>query len=257
MRVVLADSAGLMRSSLARLLRDAGPFNFSRLNNRAAAVANGEVLLFLNNDMEAQNPDWLREMASQAVRPGVGAVGARLWYPDDTLQHAGVTVGLGGVAGHLFHRFARGHPGYFNRLWLQQNCAAVTAACLALRKELFDSLGGFDQVHFGVSFNDIDLCLRLRARGLQNVWTPYANLTHHESASRGHQTTPEEQAQFVREASAMQEKWAVALLDDPFYSRNFSLHWPGFEIAIPPRWLDEAGWPAGGNALQLKGRVES
>ena len=253
----LAFLAELERRPQTRVLHDSGAFNFSRLNNRAAAVAKGDVLLFLNNDMEAQNSDWLREMVSYAVRPGLGAVGARLWYPDDTLQHGGVIVGLGGVAGHPFHRFPRGHPGYFNRLWLQQNCTAVTAACLAIRKDLFESLGGFDEVHFGVSFNDVDLCLRLRARGLQNVWTPYANLTHYESASRGHQKTAEEQAQFVREATAMQEKWAEVLLSDPFYSSNFSLHWPGFEIAFPPRWAHEAGCSAGENVLQMRDRVES
>ncbi len=240
-----------------RVLHDSGAFNFSRLNNRAAAVANGAVLLFLNNDMEAQNPDWLREMASHAVQPGVGAVGARLWYPDETLQHGGVIVGLGGVAGHPFHRFPRGHPGYFNRLWLQQNCTAVTAACLAIRKELFDSLGGFDEVHFGVSFNDVDLCLRLRARGLQNVWTPYANLTHYESASRGHQTTPEEQAQFVREATDDAGEVGGGVAKRSVLQQEFFAPLAGIRDRRPAPLVSGSRLFHRRNALQLKSRVES
>ena len=129
----------------------------------------------------------------------------------------------------------RGHAGYFNRAWLQQNCSAVTGACMALRREVFEEAGGFDEVNLAISFNDIDFCLRLRAAGLQNVWTPYASLVHHESASRGHQRTPEEQAQFVREAAYMQRKWGVELLHDPFYNPNLSLNLPGFELAVPPR----------------------
>ena len=174
-------------------------------------------------------------MVSHAVRAGVGAVGARLWYPDGTLQHGGVILGLGGVAGHAFPRVPRGHPGYFNRLFLQQNCSAVTGACMLVRKEIFQEFSGFDEVNLGISFNDMDFCLRLRAAGLQNVWTPYANLLHHESASRGHQRTREEQAQFVREATYMQRKWGIELLHDPFYNPNLSLNLPGFELAVPPR----------------------
>jgi O-antigen biosynthesis protein len=219
----------------AQIIRDSGSFNFSRLINRGAAAAKGEVLAFLNNDIEAIERDWLREMVSHAVRPGVGAVGARLWYPNGTLQHGGVVVGLGGVAGHAFTGVPRGHAGYFNRAWLQQNCSAVTGACMALRREVFEQADGFDEVNLAISFNDIDFCLRLRVAGLQNVWTPYASLVHHESASRGHQRTPEEQAQFVREATYMQRKWGVELLHDPFYNPNLSLNLPGFELAVPPR----------------------
>jgi len=223
------------QDSAAQIVRDGGSFNFSRLINRGAAIAKGEALAFLNNDIEANEAGWLREMVSQAVRPGVGAVGARLWYPNGTLQHGGVVVGLGGVAGHAFTGVPRGHAGYFNRAWLQQNCSAVTGACMVLRREVFENAGGFDEVNLAISFNDIDFCLRLRAAGLQNVWTPYANLIHHESASRGHQRSPEEQAQFVREAAYMQRKWGVELLHDPFYNSNLSLNLPGFELAVPPR----------------------
>nr|MBA2432448.1 glycosyltransferase family 2 protein [Chthoniobacterales bacterium] len=219
----------------ARIVRDDEAFNFSRLMNRGAQAATGEVLALLNNDTEVENGDWLREMVSHAVRPGIGAVGARLWYPDGTLQHGGVVAGLGGVAGHAMYRVPRGHPGYFNNIFLTRSCTAVTAACLVVRKALFEQAGGFDELHLPVSFNDVDFCLRLRALGLENIWTPSANLTHHESASRGHHTAPEEQAQFFREATFVQEKWGAALLEDPFYNPNLTLDWPGFELAFPPR----------------------
>lgn len=219
----------------ARVVRDDGAFNFSRLINRGAAATKGEVLAFLNNDIEADEPGWLREMVSHAMRNGIGAVGARLWYPDGTLQHGGVILGLGGVAGHAFPRIPRGHAGYFNRAWLQQNCSAVTGACLVVRREVFEKAGGFDETNLPISFNDVDFCLRLRTAGFQNVWTPYASLIHHESASRGHLLTPEEQAQFRREVAFMQCQWAIELLHDPFYNLNLSLNLPGFELAVPPR----------------------
>lgn len=218
-----------------RVLTDSGPFNYSRLNNRAAAEAQGEILLLLNNDTEIDEPGWLREMVSHVVQPSVGAVGARLWYPDGTLQHGGVVLGLGGVAGHAFPRIPRGHPGYFNRAMLQQNCSAVTGACLAVRKRVFEKLGGLNEKNLGVTFNDIDFCLRLTQRGYRIVWTPYANLVHHESASRGHQRTDYEQAEFLRAAAYMHETWGAELLRDPFYNPNLSLNLPGFELAFPPR----------------------
>jgi glycosyltransferase involved in cell wall biosynthesis len=223
------------RENSIRVLTDTDPFNYSRLNNRAAAQARGDLLVFLNNDTEIDEPGWLAEMISHAVQPEVGAVGARLWYPDGTLQHGGVVLGLGGVAGHAFPHIPRGHPGYFNRAMLQQNCSAVTGACMVVRKAVFEELGGFDEVNLGVTFNDIDFCLRLAERGYRVVWTPYANLIHHESASRGHQRTREEQAQFLREAGYMQKVWAARLLRDPYYNPNLSMNLPGFEIAFPPR----------------------
>jgi glycosyltransferase involved in cell wall biosynthesis len=219
----------------AHVLRDSGPFNFSRLSNRGAAEATGAILAFLNDDVEAEERGWLTEMVSQVARPEVGAVGARLWYPNGTLQHGGVIAGLGGVAGVAYHGVPRGHPGYFNRAWLQQNYSALTAACMLVRKSVFEEAGRFDEANLGISFNDIDFCLRLRQRGFQIVWTPYANLVHHESASRGHDQTPEEQARFLREATHMQQKWAAELLCDPFYSPNFSLSPLGFDFAWPPR----------------------
>ena len=224
-----------------RVQVEAGPFNYSRLNNRAAARARGEILVFLNNDTEIDDPGWLAEMVSHAARPAVGAVGARLWYPDGTLQHGGVILGLGGVAGHAFPHIPRGHPGYFNRAMLQQNCSAVTGACMVVRKTVFKELGGFDERNLPVAFNDIDFCLRLTERGYRVVWTPYANLIHHESATRGYERSPEEEAQFLREAGYMQKVWAARLLRDPFYNPNLSLNLPGFEIAFPPRGLEHDG----------------
>ncbi len=219
----------------ASILREPGPFNFSRLNNRAARQARSEILAFLNNDIEVSEAGWLAEMVSHAARAEVGAVGARLWYRDGTLQHGAVVLGLGGVAGHAHHRVPAGHPGYFNRAILQQNCSAVTAACMLTRKAVFQELKGFNEPDLGINFNDIDYCLRVRARGWQVVWTPYANLVHDESGSRGHHEDPKQQAQFFREATYMQETHGAALLHDPFYNPNLSLALPGYEIAFPPR----------------------
>ena len=240
--IVIVDNGSIepetheyLRTIDAQVVHDEGDFNFSRLTNAGAAAAGGEILLFLNNDIEAVESDWLREMVSHTVRPQVGAVGARLWYPNDTLQHAGVILGLGGVAGHAFANQRRSRGGYFSRALLQQNVSAVTGACLAVRKELFESLGGMNEIDLPVSFNDIDFCLRLVAAGFRNVWTPYANLIHHESASRGHQPTRAEQNQFVREATYMQVKWGAELLHDPYYNPNLSLNLPGFALATPPR----------------------
>ena len=223
------------KDKAALILHDRGAFNYSRLNNFAAAQARGEILLFLNDDTEVENRGWLTELVSQTTRVEVGAVGARLWYRDDTLQHGGVVLGIGGLAGHEFPRVPRGHPGYYNRAFLQHNCSAVTGACLAMRKEVFQEMGGFDEEHLAVNFSDIDLCLRLRAQGYEIVWTPYANLLHEESASRGAQRTKEEQSQFLNEANYMRDVWGGQLLNDPFYNPNMSLNVPGFEIAFPPR----------------------
>ena len=218
-----------------RIVQENSAFNFSRLINRGASAARGEVLAFLNNDVQVEERGWLTEMVSQVVQPDVGAVGARLWYPNNTLQHAGVILGLGGIAGHPFERSPRGSGGYYDRVFLQQECSAATAACMLVRKNAFETVGGFDETNFTVSFNDVDFCLRLRQRGLRVVWTPYANLTHEESASRGRERTPAEQAEFLREASALQQKWGAELLSDPFYNPNLSLSLPGFETAFPPR----------------------
>jgi glycosyltransferase involved in cell wall biosynthesis len=246
--IIVVDNGSIESETLAffraieqenvRVVAESGAFNYSRLNNRAATKARGDILVFLNNDTEIDDAGWLTEMVSHAVRAEVGAVGARLWYPDGTLQHGGVVLGLGGVAGHAFPHIPQGHPGYFNRAMLQQNGSAVTGACMAVRKTVFEELQGFDEVNLGVTFNDIDFCLRLTQRGYRVVWTPYANLIHHESASRGHQRTREEQKEFERAVDYMQTTWGAELMHDPFYNPNLSLNPPGFEIAFPPRWFE-------------------
>jgi O-antigen biosynthesis protein len=226
----------LRKANDVTVIEEKSAFNFSHLINIGAAVADGDVLGLLNDDVVPENVEWLREMVSQLLQPAVGGVGARLWYPDGRLQHAGVIVGLGGVAGHAHYRWPHGHPGYFNRAILQQNFSAVTAACMLVRKTIFEQLGGFDERDLGVSFNDIDFCLRMTQQDLHIVWTPQACLVHHESASRGREFDQEQKWVFRREAGWMQEKWASKLSRDPYYNPNLSLDEEGgFALAWPPR----------------------
>jgi glycosyltransferase involved in cell wall biosynthesis len=224
----------LSQRTSVQILTDTDEFNFSRLINQGARAARGEILALVNNDIETDKSGWLREMVSHALRPEVGAVGARLWYPDGRLQHAGVVLGLHGLASHAFQRFPPQPISPMNRNFvLSQNYSAVTAACMVLRKTIFDDLGGFDE-NLPNNFNDVDFCLRLRARGWQIIWTPYADLVHHESASRGHISGPAEHAQLSREAAYMHKKWGEQLRQDPFYSPNLS-HSLAFALAWPPR----------------------
>jgi glycosyltransferase involved in cell wall biosynthesis len=198
------------------------PFNFSAINNYAVTHCQGELLAFLNNDLEVISEDWLGEMVSHAVRPETGAVGARLWYPDDRLQHAGVVLGLGGVAGHAMKYLPRVDKGYNARAVLVQDYSAVTAACLVVRREIFDQVEGFDEAHLGVAFNDVDLCLRILELGYRNLWTPFAEFYHHESASRGLEDTPEKQARFGAEIDYMKKRWGPSLQRDPAYNPNLT-----------------------------------
>ncbi len=223
-----------LRQDGVTILRDERSFNYSALNNRAAALARGQLLCLMNNDIEILTPDWLEEMVSWAVLPEVGAVGARLWYPNGTLQHAGVIVGLGGVAGHPHTGLPVGDTGYFGRSVLLQSFSAVTAACLVIRKSVFDEVGGLDET-LAVAFNDVDFCLRVRAAGYRNVWTPAAEMIHHESASRGLEDTLAKQRRFFGEVALMQERWATLIHDDPAYSPNLSLRTGNFDFAQPPR----------------------
>ena len=220
------------------------PFNFSRLNNLAAARARGTLLCFLNNDTEVISSDWLEEMVSLAVRENVGAVGAMLYYPDDTIQHAGVVLGLGGIASHPHRGLRRGSPGYYVRAALTQAASAVTAACMVLSKVAFESVGGFDET-LAVAYNDVDLCLRLGARGLRNVWTPFAELYHFESVSRGDDTQGASRRRFLAESQLMRDRWQGLLNADPYYNPNLSLTRADFGLAFPPRherpWWQPAG----------------
>jgi GT2 family glycosyltransferase len=208
----------------------------------AVASCDGELIGLINNDIEVISPDWLTEMASHAVRPEIGAVGAKLYYGNNTVQHAGVIVGLGGVAGHSHKHYPREAPGYHRRLFLTHNVSAVTAACLVVRREAYCAVGGLDGVNLPVAFNDVDFCLRLQERGLRNLWTPYAELFHHESVSRGPEDTPEKVARFQREIRYMVERWGERLKRDPYYSPMLTLeredYHPNFAATPPKPWLE-------------------
>lgn len=197
------------------------PFNYSAINNYAAGFASGAHLLLLNNDTEVISPDWIEQMLMYSQRGDVGAVGAKLYYPDDTIQHAGLGIGLLTVAGHLHRNFHRSHPGYMGRLIYAQNLSGVTAACVMIRRDVWDQLGGLDE-SFPVSFNDVDLCIRIRQAGYLIVWTPFAELYHYESKSRGENNTPEKLEFFSREIQHMLERWRPVLeAGDPYYNPNF------------------------------------
>jgi GT2 family glycosyltransferase len=217
------------------IIRDGSPFNFSALNNAAVKKANGEIIGLINNDIEVISPDWLSEMVSHALRPSIGAVGARLWYPNDTLQHGGVVLGMGGVAGHLHKKLPRGGIGYFSRACVTQSISAVTGACLVIKRSIYEEVGGLNETHLKIAFNDIDFCLRVRAAGYRNIWTPYAELYHHESATRGLEDTPEKIIRFNKEADYMKNQWGEELLNDPAYNPNLTLDKGDFSLAWPPR----------------------
>jgi glycosyltransferase involved in cell wall biosynthesis len=225
----------LVRDRRVRLLHAPGPFNYSALNNRAVREAAGSLVLLLNNDIDVINSDWLREMVSHAIRPGVGAVGAKLLYPDGTIQHGGVTVGMGGVAGHPYLNKPRDDVGYFGHLKLVRNVTAVTGACLLVRRQTFLDVGGLDETALAVALNDVDFCLRLVEAGYRNLWTPHAELYHFESASRGSDLTGEKAARFRREIAHMQQRWGKKLYNDPNWNPNLSLQTSEIALAFPPR----------------------
>jgi GT2 family glycosyltransferase/glycosyltransferase involved in cell wall biosynthesis len=213
-----------------------GPFNFSAINNRAVAHARGELIGLLNNDLEAIHPEWLDEMVAHAVRPEIGCVGAKLYYPDLRIQHAGVITGLGGVAGHPFKGFTRDEPGTPQfRPHLVQNLSAVTAACLLIRKSVYQQAGGFEEAGLTIAFNDVDFCLKVQALGYRNLFTPFAELIHHESASRGSEDTPEKIRRFQQEIEFIQKKWGAQLHEDRAYNPNLTLASEDFGLAYPPR----------------------
>jgi GT2 family glycosyltransferase len=198
------------------------PFNFSKINNLGVEHAQGSLIGLINNDIEVINPDWLDEMVRQASRPDIGCVGAKLFYPNGSIQHAGVVLGIGGVAGHAHKHFSNHHHGYFSRLSLVQNFSAVTAAALLVRKSVYLEVGGLEE-SLKIAFNDVDFCLKVRTSGYRNLWTPYAELYHHESVSRGYEDTPEKQQRFSSEVTFMKKKWGKELDADPYYSPNLTL----------------------------------
>lgn len=217
-----------------RVLKHDLPFNYSHINNEAVRHARGDVVCLLNNDVEIITPDWIEELVSHAMRPHVGAVGAMLYYPDNTIQHAGVIIGIHGVAAHPYSRMPRGHGGQMARARLTQALSAVTAACLMVRREVFECVGGLD-TDLPVAFNDVDFCLRIRRHGYTNIWTPFAELYHHESASRGIEDTLEKHQRFEREIHFMMKRWSPQLREDPYYNPNLSLSDEPFSLAFPPR----------------------
>lgn len=208
-----------------------GKFNYSAINNFGVReAATGEYILLLNNDIEVITPDWLQEMLMFAQRSDVGAVGAMLYYPDDTIQHAGVILGIGGVAGHAHKYFPRGDFGYMSRATIAQDLSVVTAACVMLPRTVWDELGGLDET-FEVAFNDVDLCMRIRKAGYLIVWTPYAELYHYESKSRGAEDTPEKKKRFEGEVRRFQARWKSELAaGDPYYNPNLTLVREDFSV---------------------------
>jgi glycosyltransferase involved in cell wall biosynthesis len=220
-----------------RVIAYHAPFNYSAINNFAVRETRAPVIGLLNSDVEAIEKGWLSEMVSQACRPGIGAVGAMLYYPTNTVQHAGVILGLGGVAGHPYKEFPRGDQGQKNRLRLVQNYSAVTAACLVMQKDRYLEVGGLNEKDLSIAFNDVDLCCKLIKAGYRNLWTPYAELYHHESATRGTDNTPEKRARFQSEIEYMTNTWGNLLMTDPAYNPNLTLVGEDFSPAYLSRTM--------------------
>lgn len=231
-----------------RILRIDAPFNFSAINNSAARFSTGEILGLINNDLLVIEPGWLREMVAQLVPEDVAAAGAKLYYGNDTIQHAGVVLGIGGVAGHMEKHVARKSWGYANQLGITRCVSAATGACLLIKRGVFDAVGGLDEVNLTVAFNDVDLCLKIRAAGHRIVWTPYAELYHLESASRGYDTVdPVKNERFEREKHYMLARWGAVLEEDPYFNPNFTLTSEDIVYACPPRvsrpWIEGGDGP--------------
>lgn len=227
-------AASIRPPAPVRVIRFPGDFNYSAINNFGAQHTDAPVIGLLNNDLEVIHGDWLDEMVSHALRPDIGCVGAKLYYPNDRIQHAGVILGIGGVAAHAWQSHPRGAAGQAHRNLLQQNLSAVTAACLVIRRSVFEEVRGLDE-KLRVAFNDVDFCLKVRAAGYRNFWTPYAELYHHESASRGAEDTLEKRDRFRSEVEYVTAKWGDLLQNDPAYNPNLTLTINDFTLALPPR----------------------
>lgn len=213
-------------------------FNYSSINNFGVRYSQGEIIGLINNDVEVINEDWLTEMIRHVLKKEIGCVGAKLYYDSNEIQHAGVILGIGGIAGHS-HKYMPGKDyGYFSRLMLPQNLSAVTGACMLVRKEVYQELGGLNEEDLKIAFNDVDFCLRARERGYRNIWTPFAELYHHESISRGSDDTPEKYGRFQKEIRFMEERWGSKLRNDPYYNPNLSIVREDFSLAWPSR-VDE------------------
>ena len=235
----LAYLEQLETDARVRVLRYDHPFNFSAINNFAVKQATGDVICLLNNDTEVISPDWLEEMVSRLLQPGVGVVGTRLYFSDGRVQHAGDVLGPGGCATHLHGILEAGDPGYMHRAVLAQDLSAVTAACFITHKQQYQELGGLDETNLTVAFNDVDYCLRVREAGQRVIYTPYAELYHHESVSRGKDDSPKKQARAKREAEYMRNRWGHIIERDPFYNPNLNYSQPNFKLGKIPR----VAWP--------------
>jgi len=208
------------------------PFNYSDINNHAVnAYTQGEHILLLNNDIEIISPSWIEAMLEFSKQERIGCVGAKLYYPNDTIQHAGVIVGLGGYAGHSHKMYQRYDYGYFNRLNIIQNISVVTGACLMVKKSIYAQMGGLDEVNFKVAYNDVDFCLRVRKLGYLNIFTPFAEAYHHESISRGYEETTEKIARFQNEKDALcNSHKGILERGDPYYNCNLTLDREDFSL---------------------------
>ena len=224
-----------------QVINFSGPFNFAAMVNRAADAATGEVLVLLNNDTEVIEEGWLSELVAHVSRPEVGVVGALLTFGNGTIQHGGVHPGMNGLMGHGHKHLPGDHPGYFGRLLVAHEVAAVTGACLAIEMVTWKRLGGLDEEQLAVAYNDVDLCLKARAAGLRVIFTPHARMVHHESVSRGVDDDPARNSRLRREKSVMLDRWQEMLNTDPAYSPNLVLDGGGFALAVSPRsgrpWL--------------------
>ena len=240
----------LSRDPQIRLLRWTKAFNYSAINNFGASHARGEYLLFLNNDIKTIRPSWMEEMLGVCQRPEVGAVGAKLIYPDHTIQHAGCVVGMGGIAGHMFVDMPADRTGYLHKASLLQDMSAVTAACMMMKKKVFEEAGGFTE-ELAVAFNDVDLCLKVRKKGFLIVYDPYAELYHMESKTRGAEDSEEKVRRFQTEIEYMRCHWLDILKNgDPYYNKNLSLTKWNYSLKPLPgmSWKDdEKKKEAGGN----------
>jgi len=228
-----------------RVLHYDRDFNYSDLNNRAVEIARGELICLLNNDTEVISPDWLHEMVGHVIQPGVGAVGAKLLYGNGRVQHAGDVVGYGGCANHLHAGIEGTDPGYCLRAAVAQELSAVTGACLLTPRSIYTQIGGLDATFLRVTFNDVDFCLRLRKNGYKVIWTPYALLYHHESATRGRPKGLLARLRAKLEARVMRLRWAGTLRQDPFYNPNMARRRSDFTLAAPAAILRVASDAAG------------
>jgi GT2 family glycosyltransferase len=228
----LMDAYKKQDKFIFKYVKEMSPFNFSFLMNKGRRIAKGKYLVSLNNDTEIITPDWMEGLIGQVQRPEIGVAGCKLLYENDTIQHAGVVVGLGGVAAHLFTRQDRDGPGYFNYINLLHNYSALTAACIMVRAEVYDKVNGFDE-KFTVEYNDVDFCLKVMEAGYRNVYIPHVELYHYESISRGHPlANPKSVKRHEKEANMFVKKWTKYVENDPCYNPNLTRHNDNFAIKV-------------------------